>query len=354
MSKRRDGLTLRAETKEKTTEKHSGLGRGLGALLGGDITQYRDTAAASMEGRNAGVQEISIKLIVANPFQPRREFNREKMEELINSVKEHGILQPLLVRKKDGHYELAAGERRLRAARAAGLDSVPVLVNDYDDESMREVALVENIQRHNLNPIEEAEGIRALMLDGKLTQEQAAKKIGRSRVAVANILRLLNLPENIRRAVAEERITMGQVRPVLTLGDAKVQTLLAQTIMEEGLSARMVEAAARLIKDGAGYSEALKAAKAELTGKMAKPAEKKAASAIKLSQELELHYRAFQDSLVALLGTRVRVVAKNAKRGRIEIEYCSEEELQRIYDILQNKAQPAMEKAPGRVKKFMV
>ena len=216
---------------------------------------------------------------------------------------------------------------------------------------------MENIQRHNLNPMEEAEGLKALMQAGSLTQEQVAAKVGRSRAAVANILRLLKLAPAVRQAVAAEQLTMGQVRPLLTLDSDEAQEKLAKAILEQGWSARLVETMVRYLKAGLPYEKALRAAAAELAGKapaVADEAEKKVKKPA-IPAALAQQYQQFQDSLVALFGTKVRVVAKNAKRGKIEIEYYNEEDLQRIYDLLHQQGR-APQAAKGRKKpgKFTV
>ena len=216
--------------------KKGGLGKGLGAI-------FNDNTVAPVEEVQPHEKEIEIAVsdIVPNPQQPRKTFDAEKLEELAESIKEHGVIQPLIVRKNGRKYELVAGERRWRAAQSVKLKTVPVIVRDYDNAKMAEIALVENIQRHDLNSIEEAEGIKRLMSEFNFTQEQAAKKIGRSRTAVTNILRLLNLPQSVREAVSRETLTMGQVRPLLALEKTEEQEQLAQLIREPGLSARGVE-----------------------------------------------------------------------------------------------------------------
>ena len=200
--------------------RKGGLGKGLGAIFG----ENRSTIPAQPVAKEAAVtanenkpQEAAIETITANPYQPRRIFDEEKLQELAASIKEFGIVQPLVVRKKGEAFELVAGERRLRAAKLAGLANVPVVIKDYDDTKMMEIALIENIQRHDLNPIEEAQGLRRLMSEFKLTQEQVAEKVGRSRVAVTNILRLLNLPQEIQNEIINGTLNMGHAKHLLRL-----------------------------------------------------------------------------------------------------------------------------------------
>lgn len=188
--------------------KKGGLGKGLGAIFGENTSPGVEKAQEPA----SAAQELLIKNIAANPYQPRCNFDEEKLQELAASIKEFGVVQPVVVRKKGRSYELVAGERRLRAAGLAGLTKVPAIVKDYDDAKMMEIALIENIQRHDLNPIEEAQGLRRLMQEFKLTQEQTAEKVGRSRSAVTNILRLLNLPEQVQKQIINGVLTMGQAK----------------------------------------------------------------------------------------------------------------------------------------------
>ena len=189
--------------------KHSGLGRGLESLLSSSESQYETAIPKDPEG----AVEVPVESIRPNPYQPRKTFDKEKLKELSESIKKHGIIQPLIVRKKGLNYELVAGERRLRAAKLAKLQTVPVLVREYNEKQMRELSLVENIQRHDLNPLEEAKAIQELMKQCSYTQAQAAERLGRSRAAVANLLRMLNLPEELQAMIADEKVTAGQMRP---------------------------------------------------------------------------------------------------------------------------------------------
>ncbi len=315
--------------------KRGGLGRGLGALI--SENEY-PTPKETKKPKNAKVadktpMELSVKEISANPYQPRKVFDKEKLAELVASVKEHGVIQPLVVRKKGSKYELVAGERRLRAAKEAKLKVVPVVFKDYTDKQMMEIALVENIQRHDLNPIEEAEGIKKLMDKCGLTQEQAAEKVGRSRTAITNILRLLNLPDEIREYVSRETLTMGQVKPLLALASKKQQIDVAKEIINNDWSSRLVEEVVKELKAGNKLSVVREVVKVLKEEKAADKTGKKPSAAKK-----DIHHKVFEEALVAYLGTKVRVVAKNEKQGKIEIEYYSADDLGRIYDLLQGKA----------------
>lgn len=300
-----------------------GLGKGLGAIF----TDNETIAPVEEVQPHEKEIEIAVSDIIPNPLQPRKTFDAAKLAELTESIKEHGVIQPLIVRKNGGKYEIVAGERRWRAAKTAKLKTVPVIVREYDNAKMAEIALVENIQRHDLNAIEEAEGIKRLMNEFGFNQEQTAKKIGRSRTAVTNILRLLNLPASVREAVSRETLTMGQVRPLLSLENAQEQEKLARIIAEQGLSARAVEEIVKKIKNGEEITfenDAEQTKKAKETRKNKKT-------------EISIYCRDFQNRLIELLGTKVKIVPKNEKQGKIEIEYYSAEDLERIYELLEQQ-----------------
>lgn len=300
-----------------------GLGKGLGAIF----TDNETIAPVEEVQPHEKEIEIAVSDIIPNPLQPRKTFDAGKLAELTESIKEHGVIQPLIVRKNNGKYEIVAGERRWRAAKTAKLKTVPVIVREYDNAKMAEIALVENIQRHDLNAIEEAEGIKRLMNEFGFNQEQAAKKIGRSRTAVTNILRLLNLPAAVREAVSRETLMMGQVRPLLSLENAQEQEKLARIIAEQGLSARAVEEIVKKIKNGEEITfenDAEQTKKAKETRKNKKT-------------EISIYCRDFQNRLIELLGTKVKIVPKNEKQGKIEIEYYSAEDLERIYELLEQQ-----------------
>lgn len=300
-----------------------GLGKGLGAIF----TDNETIAPVEEVQPHEKEIEIAVSDIIPNPLQPRKTFDADKLAELTESIKEHGVIQPLIVRKNAGKYEIVAGERRWRAAKTAKLKTVPVIVREYDNAKMAEIALVENIQRHDLNAIEEAEGIKRLMNEFGFNQEQAAKKIGRSRTAVTNILRLLNLPAAVREAVSRETLTMGQVRPLLSLENAQEQEKLARIIAEQELSARAVEEIVKKIKNG---EEITFENDAEQTKKVNGTRKNK-------KTEISIYCRDFQNRLIELLGTKVKIVPKNEKQGKIEIEYYSAEDLERIYELLEQQ-----------------
>ena len=311
--------------------KRGGLGKGLGAIFGENPSPVPESVKE--EQVNVKPTELELSAIKANPYQPRRVFDEEKLQELAASIKEFGVVQPLVVRQKGKGYELVAGERRLRAAKLAGLTSVPAIIKEYDDIKMMEIALVENIQRHDLNPIEEAQGLRRLMAECKLTQEQAAEKVGRSRVAVTNILRLLNLPEAIQGFIVDGKLNMGQAKQLLGLPKQEQQLEVAKAIMENGWSSRMTEQVVRLLKEGKQLKIVREIVEEQAPKAKEKPANKRVPSAN------DVFCRDFEQRLVELLGTKVKVQPKPEEDGRqggtIQIEYYSAEDLERIYEVLQ-------------------
>jgi ParB family transcriptional regulator, chromosome partitioning protein len=252
--------------------------------------------------QDAHIQEIELGLIVPNPFQPRKVFDKAALEELASSIKEHGVIQPLVVTKTPVGYELVVGERRFRASQLAGLEKVPAIVKQaMVDQTKLEVALIENIQRQELNPIEEALAYERLMKTFSLTQDQVAKKVGKSRPAVANTVRLLNLPAEIQRGVIEGKVTEGHARAVLGLADADKMLLMYKTILEQGLNVRQVEAKVREIT-----------VRKQMDAAMPDP-----------------KLMAIETQLRGRLGTQVKI-QKQGSGGRIMIDYFSEEELQEI------------------------
>lgn len=310
--------------------KKGGLGKGLGAIFG----ENTSPAVEKAQEPASAAQELLIKNIAANPYQPRCNFDEEKLQELATSIKEFGVVQPVVVRKKGRSYELVAGERRLRAAGLAGLTKVPAIVKDYDDAKMMEIALIENIQRHDLNPIEEAQGLRRLMQEFKLTQEQTAEKVGRSRSAVTNILRLLNLPEQVQKQIINGVLTMGQAKQLLGLPKPEQMCEVAEAIIANGWSSRMTEEVVRKLKEG----KKLKIVR-ELIEEEAKNKDNKEKKPKREPTENDIFCHDFEQRLVEFLGTKVKVVPKLDEQGRqggtIHIEYYSAEDLERIYEVLQ-------------------
>ena len=284
---------------------HSGLGKGLGALL------QNTKLDAAPPGEK--IQEIEVSEIQANRYQPRREFDESTLEELKDSIKSYGVLQPVLVRRlPDGKYELIAGERRLRAAKLAGVKGIPALVKEYNDVEISEIALIENIQREDLNVIEEARAYDRLMREFQLTQEAMAGKLGRSRSHIANTLRLLKLAPKVQDYVSNGTLSMGQARPLLALEDEELQCRTADTIQEQDLSARQAEALVKRIQADGGS------------------AGKKEGNA---QEEQAVYVRDAEERLRQFLGTQVKILS-GKKKNRIEIEFYSEDDLERILDSM--------------------
>lgn len=274
-----------------------GLGRGLDALLG-DYTQPTPE----------GVQQVDIRRIDTNAGQPRKDFDQEKLQELADSIRQHGVVQPILLRQNGERYVIVAGERRFRAARLAGLEKVPAIVKDLDEAQVMEVALIENLQREDLNPIEEAAAIRFLMQQHDLTQEEVSKRLSKSRPAIANSLRLLTLPEPVQEHLRRGELQAGHARALAGLQDPEAQAMLADKIVGEGLSVRAAEALVR--EQG-----------------QKPPRQKKEPPAA------DPDLAAAETSLREWLGTKVSIQG-SSQRGRIIIEYYNAELLQGIYDLL--------------------
>jgi ParB family chromosome partitioning protein len=257
--------------------------------------------------------EVDIDLIDPNSAQPRTNFNEERLNDLAQSIRSNGIVQPLLVRRRGARYQLIAGERRWRAAQRAGLQRVPAVVRDIPDDKLLELALIENIQRQELNAIEEAHAYKRLIETLGLTQEMVAQRVGRDRSFITNYLRLLRLPEDIQRLVEEEKISMGHARALLGVDNNDIQRRVAQNVMEQSLSVRETERAIKRIIAGATTSAATQAPQ---------------------SRD-DANIRAAENKLRRRLGTQVRVVPSQAgEGGKIEIEYYNEGDLERLYQIL--------------------
>lgn len=296
---------------------HGGLGKGLGALLKNcEITPAKDQ-----------VQEIAADEIRANRYQPRQNFDEAALEDLSESIRQYGILQPLIVRRlPEKGYELIAGERRLRAARKAGLEKVPALVREYNDAEISEIALIENIQRENLNIIEEAEAYAFLMQNFQLTQEMLAKKVGRSRPHIANSLRLLELAEPVQDKLVAGELLMGQARPLLALKDEALQVKAAEHILAEHLSSRQAEELVRCLLDNPAYLDA------EAGG----PEDETAEAQETQEAQQDAFYQDAVGRLNEYLGTKVRI-RPGKKKSRIEIEFYSEDDLERLLELLEGQ-----------------
>ncbi|MBT8240697.1 MAG: ParB/RepB/Spo0J family partition protein [Acidimicrobiales bacterium] len=282
----------------------SGLGRGLGALIPTDVAPPRDST----------YQVVAVTSIDVNPYQPRETFDAESLDALTKSISELGVLQPLLVRKHGDRYELIAGERRLRAAIQAGLDAVPVILRDADDVASLEQALVENLHREDLNALEEAAAYQQLVDEFTMTQEQVAKRVGKSRSAVANTIRLLGLPTTVQRLVAEDRLSAGHARALLSLNEEKLQESVAQQVVVGELTVRATEELVR--------SHTAKP-------KLETPeSNKRSVGSTRDPAVLELE-SLLSDRLDTTVG-----VSLGAKRGKVTIDFADLDDLERIYRII--------------------
>ena len=288
--------------------KKRGLGKGLEALIPPSVS----AKLASPEVQ-AGAVEIPVDQISPNPRQPRQTMNQEKLQELAHSIAAHGLIQPLVVTRVGTSYQLIAGERRWRASQLAGLTTVPVIIKETSPQQMLELALVENIQRADLNPLEEAEAYAQLMEEFGLTQEAVAERVGKSRTAVANIVRLLNLPEEARAALAGGEISEGHARALLSLKKQRDQLRLLTTIINRGLNVRQTEALARQL----------------LLGDDAEPKPKR--------PPLTPHDKTMLAKFESKLGTKIELNRAEGETGKLVIHFYSEEELQAIFDAILGK-----------------
>lgn len=295
----------------------TGLGRGLGALLGGqnspETTQApTDSPPETQSVPPETVRQVSIDSVQPCPSQPRKDFERQPLEELAESIKVNGILQPMVARTTEGgQLELIAGERRWRAAQIAGLETVPVIVREASDSQVLELALVENLQREDLNPIEEAQGYALLMEAFNLTQEATAQRVGKSRAAVANAVRLLNLSEPLQTHLRQGRLSVGHAKVILGLDDAQQQTLVANRVIKESLSVRETE---------------------DLVDKLQGASTSKTAPQ-PTSQTRGVHVTSLENRLKEKLGTKVSLTYRDGK-GTLTIKYFSDDDLERILNIL--------------------
>ena len=336
-----------------------GLGKGLGAFFGEEVTTTKENAAEKVSrserkehlmvnqgttkntekdgtgkktdssqpaktGTNAETivvekivekpieQTLKLNLIEPNSEQPRKKFDEESLQELADSIKQYGILQPLIVQKKENHYEIIAGERRWRAAKLAGVTDVPVLIREYDKQQTMEIALIENVQRADLNPIEEAQAFQQLIQEFHLTQEEIANRVSKNRATITNSMRLLKLDIRVQDMLAEGKISSGHARALLGLEEGERQYQVAAKMIEEKLSVRDVEKLVKMMNRP--------------------PKEKKPEK----GPDIDLIYRQVEDKLKSIMGTKVVINQKDKNKGRIEIEYYSQEELERLIELMES------------------
>ncbi|OUN11606.1 MULTISPECIES: ParB/RepB/Spo0J family partition protein [unclassified Flavonifractor] len=279
-----------------------GLGRGLGALLG-------DAALQSQEG---GSLSLPISQVEPGLKQPRKRFDEESLQDLADSIRTHGVIQPLTVRRlASGYYQIIAGERRWRAAKIAGLTEIPAVIIEADDRKVMELGLIENLQREDLNPVEEANGYKVLMDEYGLTQEEVAQRVGKSRPAVANALRLLALPDPVHQLLEEGKLSAGHARAILAAPTGELQKKLAQKVIAEDLSVRQTEALAKRLAAG-----------------------EKEPPSPPPGPDLSIYLRAAEKSLAARFGRKVNIIS-GKKKGKIELEYYNPEDLNTLLDLLE-------------------
>jgi len=294
--------------------KRNGLGKGLDSLIPNKTVKTTEKQANKTQKEKVKVEKsgetiVKITQVEPNSEQPRKDFDEDALLELADSIKQFGVLQPLLVQKKNDYYEIIAGERRWRAAKLAGLKEVPVLVREYTEQEVVEISLIENIQRENLNPIEEAIAYKRLLKEFHLKQDEIAERVSKSRTAVTNSMRLLKLNSKVQQMVIDDMISTGHARALLALEDEEQQYTIANKIFDEKLSVRETE---KLIKE-------LKNPK--------KPKEKKII-------ENQFVYTDLAEKLKEVMGTKVSIASKGKGKGKIEIEYYSDSELERVFDLM--------------------
>lgn len=289
--------------------KRKGLGKGLDSLIPENKSVKPAAKAEKEESVKTGEQMLKINQVEPNREQPRKHFEEDALLELADSIKQYGVLQPLLVRKRKDYYEIIAGERRWRAAKLAGVKEVPVIIKEYTEQQAVEIALIENIQRENLNPIEEAMAFKKLLTEFNLKQDEVAERVSKSRTAVTNSMRLLKLGEKVQKMIIDDMITTGHARALLAIDDEEQQYLLATKIFDEKLSVRETEKLVKEIKNPK------------------KPKEKKAV-------ENEFVYKDLENRMKEVMGTKVSIASKSNGKGKIEIEYYSEKELERMFEMI--------------------
>ena len=290
----------------KKKAARGGLGKGLDLLI----------PVEPAEKEEKDVVVLKTSMLEPNKEQPRKSFDSEKIDELAQSIKQYGIIQPIIVCKKDDYYQIIAGERRWRAAQKAGVKEVPVVVKEYSDREIAEISLIENIQREDLNPIEEALSYKQLIDDYHLTQEELAQRVSKSRTVITNAMRLLKLHKDVQKMLVDGRLSAGHARAILALEDPKQQLKIANEVVEKNLSVRQTEDLVKELNE-------------------AKPSAKKKA---KKDDDMGFIYRDLEKKMTAALGTKVKIKRKDKGKGKIEISYFTEDELDRLYGIINKGA----------------
>ena len=294
--------------------KKKGLGKGLDSLIPDNKSMKSVTSEKTVESKEdaaakSGVQVMKINEVEPDRDQPRKNFDEDALLELSDSIKQFGVLQPLLVRKRKDYYEIIAGERRWRAAKLAGVKEVPVIEKEYTDQEILEIGLIENIQRENLNPIEEAIAYKRLLEEFNLKQDEVAERVSKSRTAVTNSMRLLKLSDKVQQMIIDDMISTGHARALLAIDDPELQYTLANKIFDEKLSVRETEKLVKEIKNPK------------------KPKEKNPVANSFIYQDLE-------EKMKSVFGTKVSIASKGKGKGKIEIEYYSDDELEHLFDMM--------------------
>ena len=294
-----------------------GLGKGLESLIPNAVGEAKKKEAISQDSGKSSEEKgsetiLKITMVEPNRKQPRKNFDEDSLQELCDSIKQVGLIQPILVQDRKDHYEIIAGERRWRAAKMAGLKEIPVIIRDYSDQEIMEISLIENIQREDLNPIEEAQAYKRLLTEFHLKQDEVAERVSKSRAAVTNSIRLLKLTDKVQQMVIDDMITTGHARALLAVEDPEAQYILAQQIFDQKLSVRDVE---KLVK------------------KMNAPEKEKKKTEDKT---LQVIYQDIEDRLKQRLSTKVTVSSKGEGSGKIEIEFYNHEDLDRLLDMIGN------------------
>ena len=293
--------------------RKSGLGKGLDSLITNKVGAKPAAEKKDQDEKERADFMVKITKVEPNREQPRKKFDEDALLELAESLKQYGILQPLLVQKRDDYYEIIAGERRWRAAKLAGLKEVPVIVKDLTDQEIMEISLIENIQREDLNPIEEAHAYKRLLTEFNLKQDEVAERVSKSRSAITNSMRLLKLCDKVQQMIIDEKLTMGHVRPLIGIEDPEEQYAIAQKIFDERLNVRETE---KLLK--------------KLQKEKENP-EKKEDSSV----SMDFLYESLEEQMKQILGTKVNIHPKKNNKGKIEIEYYSQDELNRLLELIQ-------------------
>lgn len=308
------------------TSKKRGLGKGLNAVFGeSNILNTEEDDKISVSNTADGMNKadegikgdimIKVSLIEPNMNQPRKEFRKEELDELTQSIKQYGVLQPIIVKKNGERYEIIAGERRWRAAQKAGLTEIPAVIREYSKRESIEISIIENIQRADLNPLEEARAYNSLLEEYGLKHEEIAERVSKSRAAITNSLRLLKLDESIQQLVAEKKLNQGQARALLSIEDKDLQKQAAEEVIKKDLNVRKVEQLVKLLQT-------------------AKKRQEKTDDESKETRDYSLFYKDYEEKIRSKFSAKVRINRKDKNKGRIEIEYYSQAELERIIELI--------------------